>query len=115
VDQALGGGVFLNKLGLEYKVANVVTNCSFVATGRNTISSGRTTAPKSMMVRDAFVLPGQMMQILPSSASSAAQILMQSASSSFDGACESTAPGGLQTIHSPLSSIAGSRIQIESL
>jgi hypothetical protein len=53
------------------------------------------------------------MQILPNSASSAAQILMQSAFSC--ALMGESVPGVLQTIHSPLSNIAGKRIQIASL
>src|SRR5215813_10654524 len=53
------------------------------------------------------------MQILPNSASSAAQILMQSAFSC--ALMGEPVSGELQTIHSPLSNIAGKRTQIASL
>src|SRR5262245_22586138 len=63
---------------------------------------------------EGFELFGQIMQILPNSASSAAHILMQSAfSSALIG--EEPVSGVLHTIHTPLSSIDGKRIQIASL
>src|SRR6185436_16308891 len=67
-----------------------------------------------MTLIDGFVPPGQIMQIFPNSASSAAQILMQSAfSCALIG--DSLVSGVLHTIHTPLSSIEGKRTQIASL
>src|SRR5205809_2553857 len=67
-----------------------------------------------MTLIDGFVPPGQTIQILPNSASSAAQILTQSA---FSCALMGESPvfGVLHTIQRPLSSIDGKRIQIASL
>src|SRR5437016_243765 len=67
-----------------------------------------------MTLIDGLDPPGQIMQILPNAASSAAQILMQSA---FSCALIGELPvsGVLHTIHRPLSSIDGKRIQIAIL
>src|SRR5690242_19561048 len=67
-----------------------------------------------MMLMDVLAFPGKTRQILPSSASSAAQMRMQSADSR-EWAGESAAPAGLQTIHSPLRSMWIITIQMTSL
>ena len=104
----------LDRLALRCNTGKSLSSRSSMATGCNRISLGRIAAPKSMIVRDGLVSPGQIMQILPSWASSAAQILTQFADSS-GCACDSSVPGGLHIIHSPLSSIGGNNSQIASL